>query len=153
MLTSLSLALSACHDKANDADLTNAKATIPTSFNFSKLGLKVITSSINKKQGTMSTLYGDPIALSNAEAVSKVIAPNEVLALVTWKQQADKHWFGANIPGSLQSIEMIKTISAGTVVTVHYQRFEGKDLNFHADTLGRETRIKYILGLHASIMP
>jgi hypothetical protein len=79
--------------------------------------------------------------------------PYEILALVTWKQQSDEHWFGANIPGDLQTVEMIKTTPGGPGTSINYQRFKGKNLNFNTDTLGRQARIKYIFDLKPSIMP
>jgi hypothetical protein len=153
ILASLALILSACGDNTNHTELINTKASLPPSFNFPKLGLKVISSSINKKQGTMSTLYGNAQALNNAETDNKVIVPYEILALVTWKQQSDEHWFGANIPGDLQTVEMIKTTPGGPGTSINYQRFKGKNLNFNTDTLGRQARIKYIFDLKPSIMP
>ena len=152
LFAGLALMLSACGGNTKDAELTNTKASFPASFNFPKLGLKVITSSINKKRGTMSTLYGNQLAFSNLATRNKV-APGEILALVTWKQQADQHWFGANIPGDLQSIEMIKTTPGVGSAAVNYQRFERKDLNLNEDTLGRQARIKDIFGMKPSIMP
>jgi hypothetical protein len=30
-----------------------------------------------------------------------------VLALVTWDQQEDKHWFGGRIPGAVKTVEFV----------------------------------------------
>jgi hypothetical protein len=151
LLAGIALALGACTNTVSNTALINNEATIPASFNFGKMGFKVITSSINKKKGTMSTLYGNELALKAATAGTGTIAAGEVFALVTWRQQADDHWFGANIPGNLQSVEYVKTSDAGN--NVSYQRFEGTSLVLSADTLHNRERIKYIFEQKPSIMP
>src|ERR1700752_4404227 len=66
ILAVMALVISACTNRKPSEELLNKKAAIPASFNFSKAGLKVITSSINKKNKTMCTLYGNELALKNA---------------------------------------------------------------------------------------
>ncbi|MHA4809744.1 cytochrome P460 family protein [Flavitalea flava] len=69
---------------------------------------KVINTSVNKRDQTMSTLYGNDLAVSAARAGTTVAyPPGSVLSLVTWFQKADKHYFGANIPAAIKSIEEI----------------------------------------------
>lgn len=148
VLAAFCFLLYACGDNSSNTELTNTKASLPASFKFSAAGLKVITTFINKKQSTMSTLYGNPLALKTAVAGTNTVA-GEVLALVTWKQQADVHWFGANIPGDLQSVEMIKTAPAA----IDYKRYEGKSLTLNPDTLHQAERIKYIFDQKPSVMP
>ncbi len=152
ILAGFCLMLYACGDNTSNVELTNTKASLPASFNFSAAGLKVITTFINKKQGTMSTLYGNPLALKTAISGTNTVA-GEVLALVTWKQQADVHWFGANIPGNLQSVEMIKTNSNGALAPIDYKRYEGKTLTLNADTMHQAERIRFIFNQKPSVMP
>jgi len=134
--------------------LAHIDASLPASFNFNKMNVKVVSSSINERKSTMSTLYGNAIAmqiLKNKEANQN----GEVLALVTWKQQEDTHWFGARIPGKLLDVEVIKTTpgkSAGNP-DINYQRFEGSKLILNTDTTGRSERIRYILAQQPSVMP
>jgi hypothetical protein len=151
LLISLILLLSACTHATNSASLVNDAASLPESFNISKTGLKVITSFINKKQGIMSTLYGNAPALQAAKAGSNTTTAGETFALITWKQKADDHWFGANIPGTLQSVEYVKTAQPGNIVS--YQKFEGKSLVLSTDTFHNQERIKYILNQKASVFP
>jgi len=148
------LILSACNNRKPAEELLNKKAAIPTSFNFSKAGLKVITSSINKKEQTMSTLYGNDLALKTAISGSKSYLPGENLTLVTWKQQDDDRWFGAKIPGDLLSVEVIKTINSSTEgIVTNYQRFAGKELVADTDTAHQQERISYIFSQKPSVMP
>ena len=153
-LASIVLTMFACSNTPTVAELTNTRASLPPSFNFDQLGLKVITTFINKKQGTTSTLYGNPLALKIATANTNQIVAGEVLALVTWKQQTDAHWFGANIPGNLQQVELVKsTSSVEKPIVVSYARYEGKNLTLNPDTLNNQDRIKYILSQKPAIMP
>jgi heme-binding protein/cytochrome P460 len=136
------------------AELINAKASLPSSFNFGRMGLKVMTSMINKKMATMSTLYANDEALHAVMTGAKETPAGAVLALVTWKQQEDKHWFGANIPGDLQSVELVKANrSDAHTASLIYQRYDGKDLILNPDTLQNQVRINYMLSQRPSVMP
>lgn len=154
LFTASVLILSACNNRKPVEELLNKKAAIPASFNFSKAGLKVITSSINKKEQTMSTLYGNDLALKTAISGSTNYPQGENLTLVTWKQQDDDRWFGAKIPGDVLSIEVVKTINSGTgEITANYQRFKGKELVADTDTAHQQERISYIFSQKPSVMP
>jgi mono/diheme cytochrome c family protein len=76
-----------CHRPQKEEDFV---FTQPVAFNDSHL--KMMASFINRKSGTMSVLY----AKANTQT------------LVTWKQKSDENWFGAKVPGKLQSIKLIK---------------------------------------------
>ncbi|MBN9384001.1 MAG: heme-binding domain-containing protein [Chitinophagaceae bacterium] len=110
-----------CHQPMHDRDLV---FTMPVEVRDEK----VITSRIDKSKGTMSTLYGNDIAVA---AARKGIAypAHSVLTLVTWRQKEDEHWYGANIPASIQSVETVKY------------------------GIDPEDRWKYMTGLRASVMP
>jgi hypothetical protein len=154
LLASLTFLLAACTDNTNTANLFNEKAAIPASYNFSQKGLKVIASFINKKQHTMSTLYGNDLALKTAQSGNTNKVPGEEFTLVTWNQQDDDHWFGAKIPSDLKSIEVVKTGSPNQNNTaITYGCYEGKALTPNTDTLHKQDRIKYIFDQKPSILP
>ena len=147
------LLLFSCNHNGELPDNINTKASFPDSIPFSPAGLKVLTSFINPKDASMSTLYGNPLARQKAIGLHKALAGGELFTLVTWKQQPDKHWFGANIPGDLQSVEVLKTNSNGATVVIHYQRYEGSALVPNPDTLHANERIKFMLDQRPSVMP
>jgi hypothetical protein len=149
LLAFTSIMLPACTGNTNKSTLVNNMASLPSSFNFCKMGFKVITSSINKKLGTMSTLYGNEPAIKAAGTDSATAG--EVFALITWKQQADDHWFGAKIPANLLSVEYVSTGETGN--SVSYQKFAGKNLVLSMDTANSQARIKYIFDQKPSVMP
>jgi cytochrome c2 len=80
-----------CHRPQKDEDFVFTK---PVAFDDSHL--KMMASFINRKSGTMSVLY----------------AKGNTQTLVTWKQQSDENWFGAKVPGKLQSMKLIKNPNA-----------------------------------------
>lgn len=142
-----------CSSHVENAQLVNKAASLPASFQFEAKGLnKVITSSINRKKATMSTLYGNNEAFQHAATSAGSSYPKgSVLALVTWKQQEDQHWFGANIPGELQSIELVKI--NGTTAT--YEQFRGAALTpaSNTDTAQVNQRTRYILDEKPAVTP
>jgi hypothetical protein len=142
--------LTSCNSPKAPEELYNNAAAFPASFKLDNHHLKVITSSINKKLGTMSTLYGNEPALSASRTGVSGTTAEETFELVTWQQQADEHWFGAKIPANLTSVEYV---TVGTNQAVHYQRYEGTQLTLVKDTLNAAERTAYIFKQKASIMP
>ncbi len=80
---------------------------------------------------TMAMLYGNEAAMQTVQArrTAPVAQPTDlayaagaVLALVTWVQRDDPHWFGARIPAAPQSVEFVQ-VAAGQ--TSNYRRFAG----------------------------
>lgn len=100
----------------------------------------------------MATLYGNQQARTAAIAKQHKPGGGEIMALVTWKQQEDPHWFGGLIPGGLVSVEVVKSPATGTPVFA-YQRFEGSALKLNTDTTRNGIRTQYLLGLQPSVMP
>jgi hypothetical protein len=132
----------------------NEAASLPPSFDFSKLGLRVLSTFVNRRQATTATLYGNDLARQAALGGTGAAQPGEVLALLTWRQQADPNWFGARIPGALQSLELLRTNpgDAGHPA-VTYQCFRGKALTLQADTLHQQERIAYLLAQKPAVLP
>jgi hypothetical protein len=139
----------------NHAGELNDEANLPQKLQFNQLGLKVITSMINKKETTMSTLYGNGPALKYTQSKKNSTVGDMVFALVTWKQQDDERWFGAKIPGKFQSVEMITLKASENEIQTLYKIYKGKDENgkWQNDPLTSKARIKYILAQTASVMP
>ena len=91
---------------------------------------KVITTFINRKDSTMSTLYGNDIAVQNARN-GQPYGAGAVVSLVTWLQREDPHWFGGRIPGALSSIEILRFSGADTLSSIEHQA--GKNLTKRTD--------------------
>ena len=60
-----------------------------------------------------AVLYGNDAAIGSIRAHrgtthGPAYATGAVLALVTWAQREDPHWFGARIPSEPQSVEFVQ---------------------------------------------
>jgi hypothetical protein len=96
-----------CHTPLKDVDYVFTHP-LPLETD-SLLKWNVITTMADKKHKTMSTLYGNDIAYQYAHTRKGTDYPaNAQLKLVTWDQQEDDRWFGANIPAKIKSIEVVK---------------------------------------------
>jgi len=102
---------------------------------------KVISSAIDSRSSTMSTLYGNDLA---------------VLALVIWAQAEDPRWFGAKIPAQVKSVEFLTISDAPQGHRLYsYRKFEGTPLQQSAAEQGTvpSARSAYLLSQRAAVMP
>jgi Haem-binding domain/Cytochrome P460 len=138
---------------ADTLGLYDQAAYLPDSVAAHPLAGRVITSFVSHHQGatTMSTLYGNDIAVKSARAGQPVYAAGSVLALVTWSQRDDPHWFGGRIPAGLKSIELV---SVGPGLRPAYSAYEGMPMVKKADSPADvQERIQYITSQKASVFP
>jgi hypothetical protein len=141
-----SLAIALLNGCANDS-----KKVILREFEFNDSGLKVITSSVNEKAGTMSILYGNEPALNYSIKGNGDHVTGEVFKQVTYKQQAHEFWYGSRINGALLQVETINTIKHGaSVIPVYAVQYYGSSTVRAED---RSARIKFILGQKGSVFP
>lgn len=118
---------------------------------------KVITSSLDRRDSSMSTLFGNDVAVECARTGSPHGYPaGSALALVTWTEQEDRRWFGGRIPATPKSVEYV-TVKAGTghAPSYSYQKFEGSPLKQMSTQEGPapNERAAYLLSQQASVMP
>ena len=77
--------------------------------------------------------------------------PGAELSLSTWRAQDDARWFGANIPGSLQSVEFVN-VTAGPDKRPSYS-YEGDQGTPLVKTPEAGGRASLILSQRAAVMP
>jgi hypothetical protein len=138
-----------CSGSPELGERVNKKASLPADFKFTGLGLKVMSTLINKNKGTMSTLYGNEIAIRTAKEGAK--QQRMVLSLITWKQKPNVYWYGNNIPGQLLSLEMLQADK--NTAQISYTRFEGQGLAPAAASADDDRRIDFILNQKPSVLP
>lgn len=68
---------------------------------------KVITSLINKKNGIISIIYGNDLAIKTANNNVRNHQIGESYTMVTWKEKAMPDWYGTNMNGEIASIEKV----------------------------------------------
>ena len=138
--------------------VNNSAASLPASLPYQPLAWNAITMYVDPKTGTMATLYGNDDAMRGVQArgaagVGGVTYPSgAVLALVTWTQRDDPHWFGARIPDAPQTVEFVQVAGAGS--TNGYRRFAGAGLveDSTAASVAAE-RTNFVLGLAPARLP
>jgi hypothetical protein len=136
--------------------VNNRAAALPATLPYQPLRWTAITMFVDQKTHTMSTLYGNEAAAKSVHARSAspaapVYAPGSVLALVTWVQRDDPHWFGARIPDSPALVEFV-TVEAQN--TTSYRRFDGPDLaEAHPPSPLIAQRTSFLAGLQPASLP
>jgi len=134
--------------------VNNRAAALPANLPYQPLAWNAITMFVDPATRTQSTLYGNAQALQAANPRSGNATPTypagAVLALVTWVQRDDPHWFGARIPDAPRSVEFIEVTSdaAGK-----YRRYDGASLAEDAVFPNAAQRKTFILGLTPAKLP
>jgi hypothetical protein len=150
----LVLGLVGCSEKANPrVEALNQDAALVGDLPLNPLKDKVITSWIDKKTATMSTLFGNDIAVKSARTSPETRYPTgAVLSVVTSAQQEGLR---GNNPKPTKAVEFV-TVTGPDAFT--YSRYEGSPLkkveftNF--DSLDASVqRGAYLLRQRAAGMP
>lgn len=108
----------------HEETLNTRAAALPSGLPFNPLTWNAITMFVDPAKHTMSTLYSD----------------TKTLALVTWQQRDDPHWFGGRIPDKTVSVETVEH------ATSTYR-------NFGATSSTPERRKAFILALTPAKLP
>ena len=135
-----------------DEVVNSAAAALPASLSYQPLGWGAITMFVDPKNHTMATLYGNDAAMLAAQArrPGAEVPAGAVLALVTWGQREDPHWFGARIPDRPLSVEFVLAGSEEPV----YQRFAGPGLTADQGAADAAVeRTSFVLGLAPAQLP
>jgi hypothetical protein len=149
----LAAGLVACSDKTNPRVVTrlNDEAALVGELPSNPLKGKVITSWVNKHDATMSTMFGNDVAVQYARTnAEKQYPAGAVLSVVTWSQQEDPRWFGGSIPQKTTAVEFV-TVTGPEAYS--YQRYEGSPLKKVEDGAAPNDRAAYVLSQRAAVMP
>jgi len=138
--------------------VNNRAAAVTPSLPYQPLGWGAITMYVDPKSRTTATLYGNDAALQAVNTAPKgersapAYPAGAVLALVTWTQRDDPHWFGGRIPNVIESVEFVRMAAAGQ--TGEYRRFAGQDLHEERPTAGAAVlRTSFVLSLSPARLP
>jgi hypothetical protein len=129
---------------------TIAESSLPAGLPYDPIKWRVINSGVDQRTSSIYMVFGNDAAVDHARAGSPSPYPiGSILAMITWRQQDDPHWFGAKIPGPIHSIEYVGVYPAS------YQRFDGEPLRKSSggDSAAIAQRVNLILGVKASVMP
>jgi hypothetical protein len=135
--------------------VNNRAAALPASLPYQPLNWNPITMYVDAKTRTTATLYGNDAAMQAIKASGQkgpAYPFGAILALVTWTQRDDAHWFGARIPDAPLSVEFVQSPAQGK--TAGYQRFSGAVLAEDRPMASvAAQRSSFILGLAPAWLP
>jgi hypothetical protein len=140
--------------KVHGDEVVNNAAALPASLPYRPLGWNAITMYVDPEAHTMATLFGDDAAIQAAQAhrAASAYPAGAVLALVTWVQRDDPHWFGARIPAEPRSVEFVQVAALGQ--TNSYRRFAGQGLTEdHPAATDAAQRTSFVVGLAPAWLP
>lgn len=145
-----------CHLPMRDRDFvfTNP-ASLPETLPYDPFTWRVIAPGVRTQDSTMSTLFGNDIAVTHARTNPTQPYPaGSVLSLVTWTQQEDERWFGAKVPDGLKSVEFVTVLQpVDSRPSYSYELYAGSPLLTPVDETDRNSRINEILRRRALVMP
>jgi hypothetical protein len=148
------LPITAAKVTRNEAVNNNA-AALPANLPYQPLNWNAITMYVDPKTHTTATLYGNDAAMQAARPASQqapIYPAGAILALVTWVQRDDPHWFGARIPDSPQSVEFVQISTPAQPPT--YRRFTGPGLaEAQPAQSATAQRTNFILNLAPVVLP
>ncbi len=136
--------------------VNNRAAALSATLPYQPLRWTPITMFVDARTRTMSTLYGNENAVKSLHARSAspaapVYDPGAVLALATWAQRDDPHWFGGRIPDIPVSVEFV-TVRAQNALA--YRRFDGPNLaEAHPSSASIGQRTSFLVGLKPASLP
>ncbi len=141
--------------------VNNRAAELPPSLPFQPDEWGAITMFVDPTSHTTATLYGNDAAMRAVQTratsgagpgVAPAYPAGAVLALVTWAQRDDPHWFGARIPDVPQSVEFVQVTATGAGTS--YRSFAGSSLvENHPTTSVMAQRTSFIGGLAPARLP
>jgi hypothetical protein len=141
--------------------VNNIAAELPANMPYHPLAWNAITMYVDPASRTTAALYGNNAAIQAVHARSSgdasIFGPAKypagvVLALVTWSQRDDPHWFGARIPATPNSVEFVQAAEAPNGTS--YRRFAGAGLLEDRPTSTTAAqRANFILGLTPVQLP
>ena len=139
--------------KVGRTEVVNNAAALPGSLPYQPLDWGAITMYVEPKAQTTAMLFGNDLALGavHTRRGAPAYPAGAVLALVTWAQRDDPHWFGARIPDVPQSVEFVEVAAGGGR---GYRRFTGAGLaEDRGDAETAAQRTSFVLGLAPVWLP
>lgn len=109
--------------------VNNSAAALPSNLPYQPLAWRPITMFVDPATRSMAILFGNQTAAASYakdSANPPQYPAGSVLALVTWAQREDPHWFGARIPDAPLSVEFLQIANPSQPGT--YRRFAGSGL-------------------------
>ncbi len=145
-------------EESTDRQEVNAMAAaIPDTVPVRPLEWNALTVFVDPRQKTIAALFGDETAARGVNArgespAAPVYPAGARLALVTWAEREDPHWFGGRIPSVVRSVEVVRVGPGGTLP--EYSRYEGTSLaEVHPGAEDVKARAEFVTHLVPAELP
>jgi hypothetical protein len=135
--------------------VNNAAASFPETLPWQPLGWRPITMYEDPKTHTTATLYASGAArqvLDGEGAPSLAYASGSLLALVTWAQRDDPHWFGGRIPDAPLRVEFVQ-VSDGRGTNGYRLIERNVRVKSQPAATDARRRVSFILNLKPASLP
>lgn len=109
--------------------VNNRAAALPSTLPYQPLAWRPLTLYVDPARRSTAILFGNPAAAASFQkgtTSTPQYQPGSVLALVTWAQRDDAHWFGARIADTPLSVEFVEVQAPGQPAV--YRHFSGPNL-------------------------
>lgn len=136
---------------AGNEVVNNAAAALPAGLPYQPLGWTPVTLYVDRGLHTMSALFRNTSAAPGSSA-GAFYPEGTILALVTWGEREDPHWFGARIPGDPRLVEFLQIGRGGQEES--YRRYAGstlKEMKTTGDAAAQ--RVRFLLALKPGYIP
>jgi Cytochrome P460 len=137
--------------------IINQSASLSGRLPANPLEWKIISSAVDTKKATMSTLYGNDVAVQYARTNAQHDYPSgSAVSLVTWSQQEDARWFGGKIPDQAKAVEFVFVgTDAHGRPSYSYQVYEGAPLRKASEenSSAPSGRAAELLSQRAAVLP
>lgn len=146
---------------AGEEIVNNHAANLPSTLPYQPLGWNALTMYVDRNAHTTATLYGNDVAVqfmkdrnprTAGNGNSTILPVGAALALVSWQQRDDPHWFGARIPDTPETIEFVRRLVPSSAN--EYMVFSGPRLvESRVTAVASAQRMAFVLGLTPAILP
>jgi len=137
-------------------EIVNNRAALPDGLPYEPLAWNAITMYVDPAIHRTATLYGNDVAMTAVRARESATTPaypqGAVLALVTWAQRDDPHWFGGRIPDAPISIEFVQVDASAKPSSYRRYTGEGQAVGLLQASEAAQ-RTKFVLGLAPARLP
>lgn len=138
--------------------VNSAAASLPTNLPWQPLHWRALTMYVDRKTHKVATLFANDRALQvldrkdSSIGTRPVYQSGSVLALVTWAQRDDPHWFGGRIPNTPLMVEFVQVSPERS--SEQYRVYQGESfVESRPDAGYAAQRANFILSLKPVSLP
>ena len=121
---------------------------------FNNVDLKVISSIINRKKGTIAVIYGNDQAFNTASNTMREHSDGEKFEMVTWRLKPMPKWYGTDMNGemlSVETVEVSKKADGQLLFNYHYKPTDNSSQRIQKPD--NRKQMEFIVSQPAAVFP